>query len=201
MIELPAIYTPEQLIEIQNYIAANFGSNETDYIAREIESNYIHTDVLIIDNKNDLKVFASMGMGARAMNTPDNDFNNIELMCFASQDLDVSSEETLLIANAIVRTTKFPFSDNTWFGPGHTINVSDDFKEQFGYDYFLFLYSGFTTVISGIGNVNYLILIPLYSEERDWIVKNGSTVFLEKLLANLGYDALIINKSRNKILL
>ena len=78
--ELPAMYTPEQLLEIQNFIKANFGSNETDYIAHEMESEYVHTDVLIVDNQVDLKVFASIGMGAREMNSPIDNFQNIELM-------------------------------------------------------------------------------------------------------------------------
>ena len=56
MMELPAMYTPEQLLEIQNFIKANFGSNETDYISHELESKYVHSDVLIVDNQADLKL-------------------------------------------------------------------------------------------------------------------------------------------------
>ncbi len=117
MRELPATYTPEQLIEIQNYIATNFGSNESDYIAHEIDSEYIHTDISIIDNQADLKVFASIGMGAGEMNSPIDSFQNIELMGFASEKLDIKSEESLILASELTRLTKFPFSENTWFGP------------------------------------------------------------------------------------
>lgn len=74
MIELPATYTPEELMEIQNYMAANFGSNESDYIAHEINSEYVHTDISIINNQADLKIFASIGMGAMEMNSPIDSF-------------------------------------------------------------------------------------------------------------------------------
>ena len=48
------MYTPEQLLEIQNFIKANFGSNETDYVAHEIDSKYVHTDIAIINDEDDL---------------------------------------------------------------------------------------------------------------------------------------------------
>ena len=186
MKELLATYAPEQLTEIQTYIATNFGSNQTDYIAHELESKYVHTDVLIVDNQTDLKVYASIGMGARKMNSPIDSLQNIEIMGFASKKLDISSDNSLMIASEITRLTKFPFSENTWFGPGHTVNASEEFKKAFGYDYFLFTYSGFSLEVSDIGNINYLTLIPLYENERNYIVENGETVFLQKLLAKYG---------------
>lgn len=200
MMELPAMYTPEQLLEIQNFIKANFGSNETDYISHELESKYVHSDVLIVDNQVDLKVFASIGMGAREMNSPIDSFQNIEFMGFASEKLDVKSEESLIIAGELTRLTKFPFSENTWFGPGHTVNASEEFKKAFGYDYFLFTYSGFLLEVSDIGNINYLTLIPLYENERNFIVKNGDTAFLSKLLKEYGANIFILNETRKSII-
>lgn len=200
MKELLATYTPEQLTEIQTYIADNFGSNETDYIAHEMESKYVHTDVLIVDNLADLKVFASIGMGSKEMNSPIDSFQNIEIMGFASEKLDIKSEESLIIAGELTRLTKFPFSENTWFGPGHTVNVSEEFHKVFGYDYFLFTYSGFSLEVSDIGNINYLTLIPLYENERNYIVENGDTEFLQKLLAKYGASIFALNEQRNKII-
>ena len=193
------MYTPEQLLEIQNFIKANFGSNETDYISHELESKYVHSDVLIVDNQVDLKVFASIGMGAREMNSPIDSFQNIELMGFASEKLDVKSEESLIIAGELTRLTKFPFSENTWFGPGHTVNASEEFKNAFGYEYFLFTYSGFSVDVSGIGKVNYLTLIPLYENERNFIVENGDTAFLSKLLEEYGVNIFVLNETRKSI--
>ena len=200
MIELPVIYTPEQLIEIQNFIIANFGSNKTDYISHELESKYVHSDVLIVDNQVDLKVFASIGMGAKEMNSPTDSFQNIELMGFASEKLDIKSEESLIIAGELTRLTKFPFSENTWFGPGHTVNASEGFKKAFGYEYFLFTYSGFSVDVSGIGKVNYLTLIPLYENERNFIVENGDTAFLSILLEKYGANIFALNEQRNNII-
>ena len=198
MKELLATYTPEQLKEIQTYIATNLGSNETDYIAHEVESKYVHTDVLIVDNQVDLKVFASIGMGAKEMNSPIDSFQNVEIMGFASEKLDIKSEESLIIAGELTRLTKFPFSENTWFGPGHTVNASEEFKKAFGYEYFLFTYSGFSLEVSDIGNINYLTLIPLYENERNYIVENGETVFLPKLLEKYGGNIFVLNETRKK---
>ena len=200
MREILATYTPEQLSEIQTYIATNLGSNKTDYIAHELESKYVHSDILIIDNQTDLKVFASIGMGAKEMNSPIESFQNIELMGFASEKLDIKSEESLIIAGELTRLTKFPFSENTWFGPGHTVNASEEFKNAFGYQYFLFTYSGFSVEVSDIGNINYLTLIPLYENERNYIVENGETVFLQKLLAKYGASIFALNEQRNNII-
>ena len=199
MKELLATYAPEQLTEIQTYIATNFGSNQTDYIAHELESKYVHTDVLIVDNQTDLKVYASIGMGAKEMNSPIESFQNIELMGFASEKLDIKSEEPLIIAGELTRLTKFPFSENTWFGPGHTVNASEEFKKAFGYDYFLFTYSGFSLEVSDIGNINYLTLIPLYENERNYIVENGETVFLPKLLERYGGNIFVLNERRKNV--
>lgn len=199
MIELPVIYTPEQLMEIQNFITANFGSNETDYIAHEVESKYVHTDILIVDNPADLKVFTSIGMGAREMNSPVGSFQNIELMGFASEKLDVKSEESLIIAGELTRLTKFPFSENTWFGPGHTVNASEEFQKTFGYEYFLFAYNGFSAEVSDIGNINYLTLIPLYENERNFIIENGDTEFLSKFLEECGGNIFVLNEPRKNI--
>ena len=199
MREILATYTPEQLSEIQTYIATNLGSNKTDYIAHELESKYVHSDILIIDNQTDLKVFASIGMGAKEMNSPIESFQNIELMGFASEKLDIKSEESLIIAGELTRLTKFPFSENTWFGPGHTVNASEEFKNAFGYQYFLFTYSGFSVEVSDIGNINYLTLIPLYENERNYIVENGDAQFLQKLLAEYGANILLLNEPRKNI--
>lgn len=199
MIELPTMYTPEQLMEIENYIATNFGSNATDYVAHEIESKYVHTDILIIDNPKDLKVITSIGMGARRMDAPNDSFKNIEIMGFTSKKLKLKSKEELLLANEIIRLTKLPFSNNTWFGPGHTVNASRKFQEAFGYDYFLLAYSGFSVEISDIGNINFLTLIPLYENERNFIVENGDTEYLEKLLDEYGANMFILNEPRKCI--
>ena len=199
MIELPTMYTAEQLMENENYIATNFGSNETDYIAHESESKYVHTDILIIDNPKDLKVITSIGMGARQMDAPNDSFQNIEIMGFASKKLKLKCKKELILANEIIRLTKLPFSNNTWFGPGHTVNTSEAFQKAFGYDYFLFAYSGFSVEVSDIGTINYLTLIPLYENERNFIAENGDTEYLEKLLDKYGANMFVLNEPRKSI--
>ena len=193
-----SLYTPEQQIELETFLSVNLGVTEEDYVVHEIESTYIHTDVTIINNTDDIKMFASTGMGAGTLNTPTDEFKNIELMAFASADLDPTSERAMLIAAEINAISKFPFRENTWFGPGHTINASEEFRQAFGYEYFLFMYSGFTAEISGIGDVPYLVLIPLYANERDCIVETGDATFLDELLSEYGADILTLDNPRER---
>ena len=103
------------------------------------------------------------------------------------------------MANEIIRLTKLPFSNNTWFGPGHTVNTSEAFQKAFGYDYFLFAYSGFSVEVSDIGTINYLTLIPLYENERNFIAENGDTEYLEKLLDKYGANMFVLNETRKSI--
>lgn len=139
-------------------------------------------------------------MGARPMNAPEENLKRIELFGFASYDLIMDSEETKVIVTAITRISKYPFQNNTWIGPGHTINASDDFRNKFGFGFFLFIYGGFTTNLSDIGEVNYLNLIPIYEEERNWIVENGEAGFMAELMQTHGSNALILNNQREALI-
>ena len=201
MSESVELYTGEQMAELQAFIAFNLGSTEDDYVAHEEKSHYIHTDIAIINNQTDLKAFASMGMGARALSAPEDVFKNIELLGFASPDLDVNSDKALTIAAEINAISKFPFREDTWFGPGHTIDASDEFLKAFGYEYFLFMYSGLTAEISGIGDVNHLLLIPLYEQERNATVENGDMMFLLDFCTQYGADGMAMDKPRDSLLI
>lgn len=117
-------------------------------------------------------------------------------MGFASEKFDIKSKESLIIVSELTRLTKFPFSENTWFGPGHTVNTSKEFQKTFGYEYFLFTHSGFSVKVSDIGNINYLTLIPLYKNERNFIVENGLTGFFQKHVYKYNQNFFILNEAR-----
>ena len=108
---------------------------------------------------------------------------------FASNDLNNRADEEdvhrYLTAAAELQTiSKFPIKNNTWFAPGHTINVSDNFSKEFGYQYFLFAEYSETANLSGFGDVHFLNAIPVYEEERDWMAsnENGSQRFLDEYI-------------------
>ena len=118
----------------------------------------------------------------------------------STSDFDLSGEDSLCIANELVSISKYPFRENTWIGNMHTINTSPDFQNRFGYDFFLFMYSGMTTNVSGVGKVDFLNIIPLYKEERERIVKNGPEKLLLDLVEKYGEEAFTINKLRDIII-
>ena len=50
-----------------------------------------------------------------------------------------------------------------------------------------------------IYHINYLTLIPLYENERNFIAENGDTEYLEKLLDKYGANMFVLNEPRKSI--
>lgn len=170
-----ALYNPIQMEQIQNFIYETFGGEDDGLIAHEITSEYVHTDTQIIAPEGDNRVFVTFGMGAREMNAPYPvlGLRRAEFLMCASKDLDIYSEEAMTIVNELVSLSKFPFRKNTWLHHGHTIEASDAFREAFGFDAFTFICVDFAE-IDGIGEVDFLLVIPIYKEEREWIMETDA---------------------------
>ena len=180
MNKTPILYTDEQFEELENYIEEYFGSRY-NYMLHEIESEYVHTDTFVIKSKNRDKIFVTCGMGARAMNTPFGPMR-CELVIQARRRLPMTSKNAMMLAGELTRISKFPFCEETWFGAGHTMNVSQKFKKAFGYDYIAFMQLPHSASVTGIEeDVDFLLAIPIYAEEREWCIKHHTIIFLEKL--------------------
>jgi len=185
------LYNPVQLEQIQEFIYDTFGGEEDGLIAHELTSEYVHTDVQIVAPEGRSRTFVTFGMGAREMNGPHPDLCHVELMMCTSKDLDIYSEDAMKIANELVSLSKFPFRKNTWLHHGHTIEASDTFRETFGFDAFAFISVDFTK-IDGIGEVNFLLTIPIHKEEREWIMETDTFeghLMLEEVFGNQLYFA------------
>ena len=193
-------YTDKQMKKVMDFIEKKFGSgkkNKEGLISHEITSEYIHTDVVVTGN-NEYQHFVSCGMGAREMCNwavmGQEELKRIEVMLAVSPDYELDYEEKGFLCSELTRVTKFPFRENTFFGPGHTINASKRFKEKYGYDYFLFFLPIEQVKVGGIGTIYFLPLIPIYEEERDWMVENNSFQWLYAM-QDIG-EAVYINKKR-----
>ena len=126
-------YTLEEMKAVENYIESALGiTDESGFDAHEIQSDYIHSDVLIRKNENGETVFSSLGMGAREMNCPREGDERCELVLYASRDSGI--DDNMNLANAVVGMTKYPFINNTWFGSGHTVDTNPLYKEKYGFD-------------------------------------------------------------------
>ena len=170
------LYDENQQEEIENFIEEQWGTRDSGYICHEMKSEYVHTDVQVISDEEGT-ILATFGVGAREMNSPLPDYTRTELLMYASSALgkDTQSNQTKPLMTACAELThisKFPFRENTWLGPGHTINATDQFKEEFGYAYFLFVEYPEAANLSDIGDVHYLIVIPVYEEEVQMMIEN-----------------------------
>ncbi len=177
--------TPEQQENIQNYISQNFG-DAGGFIAHEIESEFVHTDVLIIAPEDSTKTYVTFGMSAIPTASPLKEFERTELVISASKDFGTMSSDGMLLAQELTNKSKYPFRYDSWFGAGHTIDVSEGIKEKFGFDYFAFWDLGMHENIKGIGTVSFLALVPVYSDEYEWIVENNTAIYLELLYEKFG---------------
>ncbi len=182
----PVFYTDAQEAEIQEFINDQWGG-KSGYISHEIQSEYVHTDISINENEEDgTFTFVTFGMGARKMNCPFPDYSRTELLMFSSPEMKNGSESNpnlkqLIACGQLTRLSKYPFANDTWIGPGHTINATDKFRETFGYEFFLFLEYNQSPELSKIGKVRFLMAVPVYEDERDWIVthRDGSQRFID----------------------
>ncbi len=168
-----AIIDYEYSNKFENFIADNIG--EIEDIAHEIVSEYVHSDVAIV-NEEDETTFVTFGVGAREMDAPEGMYKRFEISMSASKD-KLTDKQTFLIANELVKISKFPFRNKTWLGPFHTINASEEFCKEFGFQYFVF------DILAEYDNsVVVLKCIPVYEGEYTAICSTptGSIDFLEK---------------------
>ena len=189
-----ANYTPKQMEEIIEFIAKNYEGD--GYIAHETESDYVHTDVYIAeDEENGMRDFITFGMGAGRMNAPVEPFERIELVISASQDIDI-----IVPLGELVRLSKYPFRNDTWLGMGHTVNFTDDFNKTFGYEYVLLAPTSLVfsprDTTNGVKNVIFLTVVPIYKDEREWIVENDSFVYMDLLYNKFGDDMFKVDVKR-----
>ena len=190
-------YSPAQMDKITNFIKKKFGGEGEGLICHELKSDNIHVDVGVTSNE-DNQHLVTFGMGSMEMCNwavlGKDELRRLEILFNVSLDYEMTNEEKLLLANELMRIAKYPYRENTFFGPGHTINASKEFKEKFGYDYFLFFLPIEKIKLGKLGYVYFIPLIPIYEEEREWMVKNNSFEWLYAM-DGLG-TAILIDKKR-----
>ena len=194
-------YSSEQMDTVMDFIEEKFGKGERTgdgWVVHELTSEYIHTDVVITEN-DDYQHFVTCGMGVREMPNCkvfiDKAFKRIELFLVGSKERAFTDYEKGILAGELCRITKYPFRSGNFVGPGHTIDASEEFKKLFGYDYFLF-YGPFEELnVDELGEIYFLTLIPIYEEEREWMVNNNSFAWLFAFFNSEDWD-LVVDKER-----
>ena len=190
-------YTPKQMTEIMEFLSKNFKGR--GYIAHETESEYVHTDVYVSEDCG-IRNYVSFGMGSEKMDAPLEYFERAELIMYSTTDFEAKSPKSREALMSLVSLTKYPFRNNTWFGPGHTVDAPKRFMETFGYKYLLFAPTSLVfspeDMSNGIQNVRFLVIVPIYEDEREWIIENDSNDYMELLYNKFGDDVFKIDSAR-----
>ena len=195
---LPLMYSVEEMEDLQAFIEEHFGESQ-DLLLHEIQSEYVHTDTAVVRTPADETAFVTFGISARPMTAPLQTLSRCELVAYASPSFNAKSNDGRVIGGELTRLGRFPFANDTWFGEGHTIDASDLFRDTFGYDAFLFLNTHESYIADVNSCVRFLALLPIYAEERQYIMENGSSGFLAALLARDGDSAMHADVRRDPV--
>lgn len=173
--------------EVSGFLDEAFGGDKAceGMIAHELVSEYVHTDIRVIEPEDDIRTFATFGMGARETFSPLPQYRHVELVMQAAPRGEYEPGSTqLVICSELQNISKYPFRNYTWLGPGHTINAGRKFKETFGYDFFLFVQYHHSLEVRGVGEVSFLMAVPVYEDERNWMAshENGSMLWFDEYL-------------------
>lgn len=184
--KMPCRYSDKQMEQVMEFIREEFGYDAIDgYLIHEITSEYVHTDVLMTQNDNYTHL-VTCGMGARemcqwAIDADCEELRRLELVFCLPPDKKWTEHEIKVLSGELVRLSKFPFREDTFFAPGHTINASKVFKEMFGFDSFLFFLPVAKVDVKGAGDVYFLVVIPVYAEEQAWMEENNSLQYIYEM--------------------
>jgi hypothetical protein len=191
-----ALYNSVQMEQIQTSINETYGNGKEGLIGHEIKSEYVHTDVMVLDSGEGDYNFATFGMGARKTNAPIPQLQRTELVMCATGNMALDSREAAIVMGELQRLSKFPFKNDTFFGPYHTIDASELFTETFGFDAFLFA-DAHITQIDNLGDMLFLWVIPIYKEELHRIMQFNSIDVLDELVITFGTEIHFVDSGRD----
>lgn len=174
-------YSEKEKDTLEKFITDKIG--KFDKVFHEDDSEYVHTDIAVIPPDEEMPYYklVTMGMGARSMNSPKKCADRIELMMFLSPDwnLETDSMEWMWPIELLRKLSKVPFSANTYFGNGHTLNNGGPICDYTDYSAMLFL-RGISKgeflpplKFSLLKKAEFLVVYPVYAEEYAQKVDNA----------------------------
>lgn len=188
------LYTEQEINEYECYIQENFG--EYKEVLHEIVSPDIHLDIILVPPTDEDPYYKliTMGMGAYAMNIPDelkgNDLEYAELVLYLPKSWNIKSsdEKDYWPIRYQKILGRLPLELNTWLGFGHTIHGNEDmapFAENTELNSFVLLnacnlmYEALDLKLSSGKKINFYQMFPLYQEELDYKLENGLDALLD----------------------
>ena len=187
-------YEEEEMETIEEHIKENYGDFPT--VFHEISSPDIHCDICIVPPTAEKNYYTllTMGMGARVMDIPDDldqtELGRAELLICLPPDWKVgeNSEEWFWPIALLKNLARLPINCDSWLGWGHSIDNQTAFAGNTELCGSLLIYpedvsDGADRCTLPNGDiVNFFEVIPLYREEMDFKIQNGTKPLLEKMV-------------------
>ncbi|HEY2495257.1 MAG TPA: suppressor of fused domain protein [Paenibacillus sp.] len=189
---------------------------EIDGVYHEIISDLVHIDILIVKptEKRNYYTLVTCGMSNLPMTVPEGaeKFKFAELIICLPSDWKVSDEafkheENYWPVYWLKKLTRFPHEYQTWLYLDHTIPNGDPAQPYATNTQFSGMMLTFPSIVEDAnhfftldlpnGNeVHFFNLMPLYTEEMNYKLKNGADALLAKL-EKAGVDEKVDIKRRN----
>ena len=163
-------YLPKESIIVKKYILDQFvekGKEEDVVVFHDS-----HSDISVIKTtSNGINTYITLGAGAREMNIKRKDLRYTELVACSTDQITKEQEEFLMkkLCEFIPRAA----DRNEYLGEYHTMDWPQKEKQHlFNYDFFMLLRAAEPLELKN-KSIQFLILLPLYAQERNWIVTPG----------------------------
>lgn len=187
------LYEEEELDALEEHIKDYFGDFPT--VFHEITSPDIHCDVYIIPPSDEKNYYTLMtvGMGAHIMDIPDDldtsEYGRAELLICLPPNWKVgeNKEEWFWPISLLKSLSRLPINCDSWLGWGHSVDNQQPFAENTELCGSLLIYpenvedGAEYCVLPNGDRVNFFEVIPLYREEMNFKIDNGTTALLEQM--------------------
>lgn len=207
----PEMYSEDEIDIIEKHIEHYYGNFE--FVFHEKVSPDIHVDICLIPPSEECNWYTlvTMGMGAHLMNVPnqlkEDQLERAELVICLPEywKLDkehLKDEKWYWPIRLLKELARFPGENNTWLGWGHTVSYDGPLSYTTELCASILInppcgnVGGNTCTLPDGEEVNFYQVIPLYGDELEFKLKNGTQKLLDKMNDNI----LLVNPHRLNVL-
>lgn len=207
----PEMYSEDEIDIIEKHIEHYYGNFE--FVFHEKVSPDIHVDICLIPPSEECNWYTlvTMGMGAHLMNVPnqlkEDQLERAELVICLPEywKLDkehLKDEKWYWPIRLLKELARFPGENNTWLGWGHTVSYDGPLSYTTELCASILInppcgnVGGNTCTLPDGEEVNFYQVIPLYGDELEYKLKNGTQKLLDKMNDNI----LLVNPHRLNVL-
>lgn len=207
----PEMYSEDEIDIIEKHIEHYYGNFE--FVFHEKVSPDIHVDICLIPPSEECNWYTlvTMGMGAHLMNVPnqlkEEQLKRAELVICLPEywKLDkehLKDEKWYWPIRLLKELARFPGENNTWLGWGHTVSYDGPLSYTTELCASILInppcgnVGGNTCTLPDGEEVNFYQVIPLYGDELEYKLKNGTQKLLDKMNDNI----LLVNPHRLNVL-